>query len=271
MSSPERAVVPTVAGLFERNVAKPGGIMNGKVIVITGASAGIGAALAERVGRDRAAVALVGRREAALKETAGRAGTQTLPIVADVTVREDVRRAVHLTLERFGRIDVWVNNAGQGITRPPSELTDADIDLMMQVNVKSVLYGMQETLPHFKARGTGHVINISSELGRIPYAVHRSAYSAAKHFMNALTAMFRDEVQQTHPDIEYSIVSPGIVKTEFGVRAHHGGPDSRQFAQAQTAEEAAAVIADVIVTRRRDVYTRPDGHARVAAYYAGLA
>lgn len=244
--------------------------MKDKVIVITGASAGIGAALAERLGAEGARLVLVGRREDALHDVAARSGVDALPVVADVTMREDVRRVVDAAIERFGGIDVWVNNAGQGITRQPSELTDEDVDLMMRVNVKSVLYGMQETLAHFKARGAGHVINISSELGRVPYATHRSAYSAAKHFMNALTAMFRDEVRQTHPGIEYSIVSPGIVKTEFGVRAQHGGPDSRQFPMAQTAEEAAAVIADVIRSRRRDAYTRADAHERVVAYYATL-
>jgi NADP-dependent 3-hydroxy acid dehydrogenase YdfG len=241
-----------------------------KVIVITGASAGIGASLAERLGGEGARLVLVGRREDALAAVAAQSGDRAVPIVADVTVRDEVRRVVRTAVERFGHIDVWINNAGQGITRQPSELTDEDIDLMMLVNVKSVLYGMQEVLSHFKDRGTGHVINISSELGRIPYAIHRSAYSGAKHFMNALTAMFRDEVQQTHPGIQFSIVSPGIVKTEFGVRARHGGPDSRQFAQAQTAEEAAAVIAEVIASRRRDAYTRPEAHRRVVDYYAGL-
>jgi len=241
-----------------------------KVIVITGASAGIGAALAEQLGRDGASLVLVARREDALKDTASRSGARVLTIVADVTIRDDVRRVVNDAIRRFGHIDVWVNNAGQGITRQPSELTDEDIDLMIRVNVKSVLYGIQEVLPHFKERGAGHVINLSSELGRVPYAVHRSAYSGAKHFMNALTANFRDEVQLTHPGIQFSIVSPGIVRTEFGVRARHGGPDSRQFAQAQTAEEAAAVIADVIVSRKRDAYTRPDAHQRVVDYYAGL-
>src|SRR6186713_2775038 len=197
-----------------------------KVIVITGASAGIGAALAEQLGREGASLVLVARREDALKETASRSGARVLTVVADVTVRDDVRRVVHDAIKRFGHIEVWVNNAGQGITRQPSELTDEDIDLMIRVNVKSVLYGIQEVLPHFKERGAGHVINLSSELGRIPYAVHRSAYSGAKHFMNALTANFRDEVQLTHPGIQFSIVSPGIVRTEFGVRARHGGPDS---------------------------------------------
>ena len=244
--------------------------MENKVIVITGASAGIGAALAERLGAEGASLVLVARREDALKDAASRSGARVLAVVADVTVRDDVRRVVNDAIQRFGHIDVWVNNAGQGITRQPSELTDDDIDQMIRINVKSVLYGIQEVLPHFKERGTGHVINISSELGRVPYAVHRSAYSGAKHFMNALTANFRDEVQLTHPGIQFSIVSPGIVKTEFGVRARHGGPDSRQFAQAQSAEEVAAIIADVIVSRRRDAYTRADAHKRVVEYYAGL-
>jgi NADP-dependent 3-hydroxy acid dehydrogenase YdfG len=244
--------------------------MEKAVVVITGASAGIGAALAERLGAAGANLALVARREDALRAVASRSGKNALVLTADVTNRDEVRRVVMAAIERFGHIDVWVNNAGQGITRQPSELTDADIDEMMRINVKAVLYGMQEVLPHFKDRGTGHVINVSSELGRIPYATHRSAYSAAKHFMNALTAMFRDEVQQTHPGIQFSIVSPGIVKTEFGVRARHGGPDSRQFAQAQSAEDVAGVIGDVIASRRRDVYTRADAHQRVIDYYTGL-
>jgi NADP-dependent 3-hydroxy acid dehydrogenase YdfG len=241
-----------------------------KVIVITGASAGIGAALAERLGSEGASLVLVARREEALEDAASRSGAHVLTVVADVTVRDDVRRIVTAAIERFGHIDVWINNAGQGITRQPSDLTDDDIDQMIRINVKSVLDGIQEVLPHFKERGTGHVINISSELGRVPYAVHRSAYSGAKHFMNALTANFRDEVQLTHPGIQFSIVSPGIVKTEFGVSARHGGPDSRQFPQAQTAADAAAIIAEVIVSRRRDAYTRPDAHKRVVDYYAGL-
>src|SRR5204863_2237749 len=122
---------------------------------------------------------------------AARCGDHALAVVADVARRDEVQRVVREALARFGRIDVWVNNVGQGITRPPSELTDEDIDEVMQVNVKSALYGMQEVLPHFKERGSGQVVNISSMLGRIPFATHRSAYCGAKHFLNALTAMFR--------------------------------------------------------------------------------
>src|SRR5205814_7751548 len=184
--------------------------------------------------------------------------------------RADVKRVVDETIARFGQIDVWVKNVGQGISRAPSQLTDDDIDDMMRLNVKTALYGMQEVLPHFKERGQGHVINVSSMLGRIPFAVIRSAYCGAKFFLDALTITFRAEVQQTHPNIQYSLVSPGVVRTEFGRNALHGGPDSRQLPDSQSAEEVAAVIAGVIDSRLPDVYTRAGAQARVAGYYASV-
>jgi len=140
----------------------------------------------------------------------------------------------------------------------------------MLVNVKSALYGTQEILPHFLSRAEGHVINISSMLGRMPLAVHRSAYNGAKHFLNALTANFRNEFQQSHPGIQFSLVSPGVVRTEFGKNAMHGGPHSSQLPDSQSPEEVAAVIAGVIESRRPDVYTRPGTHDRIVGYFKGL-
>jgi NADP-dependent 3-hydroxy acid dehydrogenase YdfG len=242
--------------------------MTDRVVVITGASSGIGAALAVLLSARAETVVLVARRDAELKQVAARCGGRAHPIVADVTRREDVRRAVAETVTRFGRIDVWVNNAGRGITRLPSELTDEDLDEMIRVNVKSVLYGTQEVLPHFKERGAGLVVNVSSMLGRIPFVPMRAAYNGAKHYVNALTANFRDEVQQAHPGIGFSLVSPGVVRTEFGANARHGGPDSRQFPDSQSAEEVAEVIAGVIDSRRPDVYTRAGAKQRVGDYYA---
>ena len=163
-----------------------------------------------------------------------------------------------------------MNNVGRGITRLPSQLTDEDIDDMMRVNIKSALYGMQEVLPHFQSRGRGHVINVSSMLGRIPVSPVRSAYNGAKHFLNALTANFRAEVQQAHPDIQVSIVSPGVVRTDFGLNALHGGPDSRDLPDPQSAEEVAGVIAGVIASRRPDVYTRSGSRDRVVGYFTSI-
>ncbi len=242
--------------------------MQDKVIVITGASAGIGRATAELLARRGAQLVLVARRRELLDEVAAACGANADPVVADVTRRDEVVAVVDRALARFGRIDVWINNAGRGISRQPSELTDEDVDEMMLVNVKSALYGMQAVLPHFKARGDGQIINISSMLGRVPFASVRSAYSASKHFLNAITANIRDEIHATHPQIQVSLVLPGVVATEFGLHARHGGVDSRAFPGAQTAEEVAQVIAEVIESRRTDVYTRPDGQQMVARYYA---
>ncbi len=242
--------------------------MRDKVIVVTGASSGIGAAVAELLASQSAKVVLVARRKDALDAVAARCGNNAAVVVADVSRRDEIKRIMDEAIARFGRIDVWINNAGRGITRMPSELTDADIDEMMQINVKAALYAMQAVLPHFKARGNGHIINISSMLGRVPFALPRSAYSASKHFLNSLTANFRTEVHATHPGIQISLVSPGIVATDFGLHAKHGGPDSRSLPGTQTAEEVAAVIADVVQSRRADVYTRPDGRDIIARYYA---
>ena len=247
---------------------------NGKVIVITGASSGIGAAIAQRVTRDGATAILVARRSKALQEVAercnkGKAG-RAIAIVADVTSREEVRRVVAESVAKADRIDVWINNVGQGITRVPSELTDADIDDMIRVNVKTALYGMQEVLPVFRKQRAGHIINISSQLGRAPTVLPRSAYSAAKHFLNALTEYFRMELAETMPGVTVSLVSPGVVRTDFGLNASHGGVDSRAIPGGQDPEEVAEVVAGVIVSLRPDVYTRPGAKASIDRYYAGL-
>lgn len=242
--------------------------MDQKIVVITGASSGIGAAAAARVAQEGMTVVLVARRRDVLEAVAATCQGRGHVISADVTARPEVKRVVDETLNRFGRIDVWINNAGRGISRMPSALTDEDVDEMMRVNVMSALYGMQEVLPHFKSRNDGHIINVSSMLGRIPFATFRSAYSGAKHFLDALTAMMRDEVHQTHSGIQVSLVSPGVVRTEFGLNARHGGVDSRQLPGSQSAEEIAEVIAGVIASRQPDVYTRPGSQQQVAEYYA---
>src|ERR1019366_2767522 len=114
--------------------------MHDKVVVITGASGGIGAALAELLAQRGMSLALVARRDTALRAVTARCGARAHAIVPHATKRDDVRRGVAETIERFGHIDVWVNNVGQGISRPPSQLTDEDIDDVVRVNVKSALY-----------------------------------------------------------------------------------------------------------------------------------
>ncbi len=242
--------------------------MTSPVIVITGASSGIGAELAQQAARRGATVVGVARREVELRAVISRCGPHHLALTADVTKRADVERVVSDTVARLGHIDVWVNNAGRGISRAPSALTDADLDEMLSVNVKSALYGMQSVLPHFKSRGRGHVINVSSVLGRIPFATGRAAYSASKHFLNSLTTNFRVEVHQTHPEIQVSLFSPGVVATDFGLNALHGGPDNRTLPQAQPVEEVAQAIMSLISSRAPEMYSRPGYQQQVVDYYA---
>ena len=244
--------------------------MNGTVVVITGASAGIGAASAESLTKRGASVVLVARREKELSDVAEKCGPNTLPIAADVTSRPENERVVRSAVDRFGHIDVWINNVGRGITRLPSQLTDDDIDDIMRVNVKSMLYGVQAVLPHFKQRGTGQIVNVSSMLGRVPSATFRSAYNGAKHFVNALTWNLREELREEFPGIVVTLLSPGVVATDFGANAMHGGPLSTSLPNAQDVGEVGEVMAWAIEEQRTDVYTRPGSKAWITSFYQKL-
>jgi NADP-dependent 3-hydroxy acid dehydrogenase YdfG len=243
-----------------------------QVVVVTGASAGIGASLARELGKRGAKVVLAARRADKLAEVARASGEGHLAVTADVTRREDVARIASAAIDRFGHVDAWVNNAGRGITRTILELTDDDVDAMVRDNVKSVLYGMQVIVPHFKERKQGHLINVSSLLGRIPFAPIRAAYCAAKAAMGSLTETMRNDLAKDFPDVRVTNFYPGVVHTDFGLNALGGGPDSRSFPGAQSPEEIATLTADVIEHRRGgDVYSRPDFLERLLWYLRDLA
>lgn len=245
--------------------------MKDKVIVITGASAGIGAAIARKAGAAGARLVLAARRKAELEAVARESGEGALTVVTDVTVRADVEALARAAIERFERVDVWINNAGRGISRSVLELTDEDLDEMIRDNVKSALYGMQAIAPHLIARGDGQIINVSSLLGRLPYVPVRSAYCAAKHALNALTASLRIELRGKAPGVVITTVSPGPVATDFGASALHGGANSRALPGAQTAEQVADVVLEAIRERHIDVYTDPAYADRVRAYFTDMA
>lgn len=248
--------------------------MNSKVVVITGASAGIGAALGRHLGAQGHRLVLAARRAPELADVARQIGDQALVLGTDVTKRSDVQRLKTAAVEKFGQIDVWVNNAGRGISRKVLELTDDEIDEMMLINVKSALYGMQAVVPHFQERGSGHIINVSSFLSRVPFASFRSAYSAAKAALNSLTANVRMDLRAGYPNIHVSTVMPGVVLTDFAKNALGGTPEALYAAaraNAQTAEEVAAVIADVIENPRPEVYTNPTSPDIARRYYEDVA
>jgi len=253
-----------------------------RVAVITGASSGIGAALARRLGRNNFRLVLAARRAAALRAVAADIGGGCRSVVADVTRREDVNRLRDEAVTAFGGVDVWVNNAGRGINASVLELTDEQFDEMMAVNVKSALYGMQAIVPHFQERGGGHLINVSSFLSRVPIATYRSAYNAAKAALNALTANLRMDLRQSFPRIHVSLVMPGMVTTEFARNAIGGTPAvtwaSSSGPQIQSADDVAAAIDSLIASPREELYTQrgqPDTVVRyfqdVGAFERGLA
>lgn len=242
------------------------------VIVITGASSGIGAALARRLGRRGFRLVLGARRPDALHAVAADAGRATA-VVVDVTKRADVERLRDEALTQFGAVDVWVNNAGRGINAPVLELTDEQFDEMMAVNVKSALYGMQAIVPYFRQRGHGHVINVSSFLSRVPLATYRSAYNAAKAALNALTANLRMDLRREFPEIHVSLVMPGMVTTEFARNALGGTPAVTWASRPgggpaiQSADDVAAAIESLIASPREELYTQPGQPDTVVRYF----
>ena len=244
--------------------------MNPKVIVITGASSGIGAALAIQLGALGHNLALAARREPELKMVTEKSGAQAISVTCDVTKRIQVEHLYRAAIEKFGHIDVWINNAGRGIGRSVLELTDDDLDEMISVNVKSALYGMQVAIPHFKERGRGHLINVSSFLGRVPFVPFRSAYSAAKAALNSLTANLRMELKPQFPEIQISVVMPGAVTTDFSKNALWGTPPFRltnSRMKPQTAEEVAQVIVSFIENPKPEIYTNPASAEIALRYY----
>ena len=237
-----------------------------QVVVVTGASGGVGAAAAEELARRGASVVLAARRPAQLEEVRARCGDKALAVVADVTKRSDVQRIFDQAIAKFGRVDVWINNVGRGQIRPVLELTDEDIDTMILDNMKSVLYGMQVVLPHLQARGKGAIVNVSSVVARVKVPRSVGPYAAAKAAMSRLSEELRGELSQSHPEIRVAVVYPGVVATDFGQNAIGSQGDSRKVPGAQSAEDAAHVVCEAALRGRGDVYTLANGPAMVRDY-----
>ncbi|MDR6523497.1 SDR family oxidoreductase [Variovorax gossypii] len=185
-----------------------------QVVVITGASSGIGRATALHLASRGAKVVLGARRETQLRALAQEieaAGGQAVYRPTDVTRRQDLQMLVDTGVARFGRVDVVVNNAGIGPLSRFDELRVEDWDAMIDVNIRGVLYGIAAALPVFRLQGSGHVINIVSTAGlRIVPA--QGVYAATKNAVRTLTEALR---QEAGPTLRVTEVSPGFVATEF--------------------------------------------------------
>ena len=222
-----------------------------KTAVVTGASSGIGAALAELLAKQGGyRVGLIARREEQLKEVVAKCGPGATYACADITKPEEVAAAFAKIRSEFGveGFSLLVNNAGRGCNRLPSAMSVADLDDMMAVNVHSVVHCTKEVLPFMMQRNAGIILNVSSVLGRTcaPRAAARSAYVVAKHALNGWTISLRAEMSTAAPNVRIATASPGPVATDFGLNAQ--SVDSRLNPDAQSVESCAAAILEQIAT-----------------------
>jgi NADP-dependent 3-hydroxy acid dehydrogenase YdfG len=187
----------------------------GKVIVITGASSGLGEAAARHLAARGAAVVLGARRTDRIESLAAelsKAGGKALAVETDVARREQVQRLVDAAVETYDRIDVIINNAGLMPLSPLDRLKVDEWDRMIDVNIKGVLYGIAAALPYMKQQKAGHIVNVSSVAGH-KVGPGFAVYAATKHAVRALSEGLRQEVKPYN--IRTTVISPGAVATEL--------------------------------------------------------
>lgn len=183
-----------------------------KVIVITGASSGIGASAARKLAQLDAKVVLAARREDQLKNLAQEIGENAIYVVTDVARRTDLDNLILQTIAKFGRVDVMWNNAG---IMPISFFEEGHVDewdKMIDINIKGVLYGINAVLPHMLERGQGHILSTSS-VGGLKTSPGIGVYSGTKFAVKAIMETLREEVAQ---NIKVTTIYPGATKSELG-------------------------------------------------------
>ncbi|WP_192978708.1 SDR family oxidoreductase [Staphylococcus equorum] len=188
--------------------------LKNKVAIVTGASSGIGASIAQVLSSHGVKVVLSGRNESRLNDTAqriqkaGNADVETLAV--DITDKQDVERLVQTAKDIYGRVDILINSAGQMLS---SAITDGDVeawDAMIDVNVKGTLYGINAVLPTFLNQSSGHIINIASISG-FEVTKKSTLYSASKAAVHAITQGLEKELAKT--GVRATSISPGMVDT----------------------------------------------------------
>jgi NADP-dependent 3-hydroxy acid dehydrogenase YdfG len=191
--------------------------IEGKVVVITGASSGLGQSTARLLAASGAKVVLGARRkdriDALVKEITAKGGN-AIGFATDVTKRRDFEALVKGALDKHGRVDVLVNNAGIASIAPMEALKVEEWDQMIDVNIKGLLYGVAAALPIMQKQKQGHIINIASVVGFKVFAPGGTVYSATKFAVRAVTEGLRLELKADN--IRTTMISPGAVATELG-------------------------------------------------------
>ena len=194
---------------------------HGKVVVVTGASMGIGEAIAKVFAEQGASVVLLSRDSSRAEAARNRIGflERTVAFSCDIRHSEEIDRVLALTLHHFQRIDVWINNAGHGLLDAVSQMDMSACHEMFETNFFGAVTAMQKVVPIMSQQGGGTIINISSVAGHIPLPFH-AAYSATKFALNAIGKAAR--VEWRKHGIHVLTVCPGYVRTAFGENAVRG-------------------------------------------------
>jgi short-subunit dehydrogenase len=229
--------------------------LSGKVVVVTGASMGIGEAIAKIFADQGASVVMLSRDAGRVEAARGRVGygERTLAMACDVRHREDVDRAIGLTLHHFNRIDVWVNNAGHGLLDSVAQMEMAACREMFDTNFFGAVGAMQAVIPVMRQQGAGTIINVSSVAGHIPIPFH-AAYSATKFALNAIGKAAGVELKKD--GIHVLTVCPGYVRTAFSENAIRGNELKRVrpgSVKGVTAERVARATLRGYLKRKREV------------------
>lgn len=228
--------------------------MDGKVVVVTGASMGIGEAIAKVFAEHGATVALLSRDVARADNARHRIGhtDRTMPLACDVRSKEEIDSTLALILEHYKRVDVWVNNAGVGIRDSVADMEMAACRELFETNFFGAVTCMQAVVPVMRKNGGGTIINISSVAGHIPVPF-LTPYSATKFALNAIGRGARLELKRDN--INVLTVCPGYVQTDFGahVVADKRGRVRPQSVQGITAERVARATYSGYRKRKREV------------------
>lgn len=211
----------------------------GQVALVTGGSRGIGLAIAARLGRMGARVAICARSAESLERAAEglrRDAVETLAIAADVTRPAEVTALVERTRKSLGPVDILVNNAGVGVFGPVQALRDSDWDAVLDTNLKAVFLVSKEVAPEMIRRRTGQIINISSLAGKNAFA-NGSVYCASKWGLLGLTYCMAEDLRTY--GIRVSAVCPGTVATQF---SPHAGKDPAKMLQPDDVAHAVAAL-----------------------------
>jgi 3-oxoacyl-[acyl-carrier protein] reductase len=216
--------------------------LTGKVIAITGASAGIGAASAKALIAEGASVVLGARRRERLEATAADHGEAVAVVEMDVRNPADSKRLVDAAIEKYGRLDALIANAGIGAYGGIMDLTDEQLATMMDTNVAGTVWPIRAAVPHFLAAGTGDVVIVASVAG-LRGAGDEAVYAATKFAQVGLAGGLDRELREKN--IRVSTICPGGVATEFAMGAGRT-PDMPGLADMMRAEDIAAAVVTVL-------------------------